>query len=236
MSGEGRGKFMPLLALKKSNVHNSDTIRLIYFICCLILIVAVFSYIGYLHEPLTLLKGYLKNAVDPLFFMLLLLVLPILGVPVSVFLVPAGMKFGMAGGLILAAFSMAFHMTVSYAMAHLFLQDWALRLLKRFRLSFPDFKNGRKYRHAFIFMLVPGLPYAMKNYVLALTEIGFGRYMLINWTAQFSTSIPLIVMGKGIIEMNPVILAYALGLLSVCYLLYYFLRRQQKKFSEKNSR
>jgi uncharacterized membrane protein YdjX (TVP38/TMEM64 family) len=235
MSEYVRAKLMRLKSMKKGNFHTTDIIRWIFSICLLIAIVAVFFYLGYYHEPLTLLKSYLEGTVNPLFFLLLMFVLPVLGVPISLFLLLAGMKFGLAGGITLAAFSMFFHMAVTYGLAHQFLRDWITRQLKHFRLAIPSFKGGRKYRHAFIFMLVPGLPYVMKNNVLALTGIGFGPYILINWTAQFGTSLPLILIGKGIIELNPMILAFALGLLSACYLLHYYLRKKYKSLSGKNS-
>jgi uncharacterized membrane protein YdjX (TVP38/TMEM64 family) len=192
-----------------------------------IILAAIFSVltepalIGNLHE-------YLQYRVDPFLFLLLMLILPILGVPFSAFLVLVGMKFGLPRGLFFTALLMLIHMAITYFLVHSFLRNWILKLLKK--LNLPDsFERKIASRwHLFFFMLVPGLPYAIKNFLLALSGLPLGPYLMINWLAQFGLSVPFIITGTAIIELNPVIISSAVLLLIMVLLIQSYAKRKYR--------
>ncbi len=187
-----------------------------------VLAVAAYAFIN--HEPLTVLKNYLESRVHPLLFILLMAVLPICGVPISLFLVLVGMRFGIATGIALSAVTMLFHLSATYYLVHSFLRLWITGLLQRFSIPVPELQIMSNKRSAVVFMLVPGLPYVVKNNLLALTGLPLVPYLLIGWLSQFLTAISFVIFGGAVIEMNYSILALALVLILAGFLLQRFIR------------
>lgn len=187
-----------------------------------LLAVAVYAVIN--HEPVTALKNYLENSVHPALFILLMAILPICGVPISVFLVLVGMRFGIVVGIVLVAGTMLFHLSATYYIVHSFLRVWITRLLQRFHIPVPELQIMSNKRYAIVFMLVPGLPYMIKNNLLALTGIPLVPFLFIGWFSQFFTSIPFIIFGGAVMEMDYTALALALALILTGFLLQRFIR------------
>lgn len=175
------------------------------------------------------LHDYLQNHVNPFIFLLLMLILPIIGAPLSIFVLLVGLKFGLLIGLMITALLMGLHMICTYYIVHSFLRGWIIKLLKRLDLPAYTTKRTLNTWHLVIFMLIPGLPYAIKNNLLALSGIEFKRYLLINWTTQFPMSIPLVLAGAAVIEMNPLTISIVFFLLVLVVFLQQYAR---KKFGE----
>ncbi len=203
-----------------------DTGKLVIIGTAAVVVLTTAIYLIYRYEPTIILSEYLSSHIHPTLFLFLMLLLPLVGVPITIFLVLVGIKFGIVQGLLLSSLIMAFHMAVTYYLVHSFLRRWVEVLLKPFNLSIPKFDDDKKRWPAVIFMLIPGLPYAAKNNLLAMAELGFIPYMVINWTAQFGLSIPFIVLGGALMEMDLKILITALALLLAGYLLQHFLRKK----------
>lgn len=187
-----------------------------------VLAIAAYAFIN--HEPLTVLKNYLESRVHPLLFILLMAVLPIFGVPISLFLVLVGMRFGITAGIVLSAVTMLFHLSATYYLVHSFLRVWITGMLQRFSIPVPELQIMSNKRYAFVFMLVPGLPYVVKNNLLALTGLPLVPYLLIGWLSQFLTGVAFVIFGGAVIEMNYSILALALVLILAGFLLQRFIR------------
>jgi uncharacterized membrane protein YdjX (TVP38/TMEM64 family) len=191
-----------------------------------IILLATAAYIIHYYEPSLILTEYLSRRIHPGIFITLMLVLPLLGVPIGIFLVLVGIKFGIVQGLLLSALIMPCHMALTYYLVHSFLRNWITTLLKPYKVSIPKLRNDQNRWHAFVFMLIPGLPYVAKNNLLALAEMPFVPYMVINWTAQFGLSIPFIILGSAIMEMDLRFLIAALTLLLGGYLLQLYIRKK----------
>ncbi|MBM9604965.1 TVP38/TMEM64 family protein [Desulfopila inferna] len=215
--------------MKVKHIRKRNISLLIAKLGFLAIFLATAFYLIHSHNLLVILKEYLESNINPVFFLLLMLILPIVGVPLSFFLVLVGMKFGTAEGVLLSAAVMLFHMAATYFLIHSFLRKWIYALLKFFHIPVPEIKGDHNKWHAFIFMLIPGLPYAVKNNLLAMTGMPLLPYLTINWVAQFGLSIPLIILGSAVMEMNLAILGIALALLLAAYLLQYFLRKKYRK-------
>jgi uncharacterized membrane protein YdjX (TVP38/TMEM64 family) len=184
-------------------------------------------YTIYTYDLLVLLKTYLESGINPVVFLLLMAILPIVGAPISFFLVLVGMKFGTIEGILLSAFIMLFHMVATYFLVRTFLGKWIFGLLGSMKVTLP--KGDHNKWHAFIFMLIPGLPYVAKNYLLALTGMPLTPYLITNWTAQFGLCIPLIILGSAVMEMDLSILGIAFTLLLAGYLLQHYVRKKYGK-------
>ncbi len=206
--------------------YQKRPLKAIILISVLVLCVAAGIYIVAYHDPVQALEMYLKEQIHPLVFLCFMAVLPIIGAPISIFLVLVGIQFGLVTGIAVTAVCMAFHMAASYYLANSFLYKWLAALLRLFNITLPNFVGRLNKRTAFVFMLIPGVPYVVKNNVLALSKMDFSTYMLINWTAQFGMSIPLIIVGRAVVDLNIYVMAAAAALLLLLYLIQYLAKRR----------
>lgn len=190
--------------------------------------VGVFLVLVIKYHPAETLRTFLDNTANSYIFAVLMAFLPILGFPISVFLVLVGMMFGIAGGIALTGLMMLFHLAATYYLVHSFLRSQVVRLLGRFNLKIPKLPQTGGYRLSLIFMIVPGLPYAVKNYLLALAGLPLKPYLLISWLTQFGASIPFVILGKGVMELDPVILIIALLVLLISFIVQYYLQQRYK--------
>lgn len=185
------------------------------------------AYVYYRYDLSGLLKTYLASHVDPAIFLALMAVLPVLGAPIVVFLVLVGMKFGVVAGLLLSAVLMFFHLAVTYYLVHSFLRDRIVRLLQRFHVAVPVLGIDYRTWQAVIFVIVPGVPYAVKNNLMALAGVPFVQYMTINWTIHYTMGLPYIILGGAAVDLDMTLLAIGLVLLLLGGLL---LHRMRKRF------
>jgi uncharacterized membrane protein YdjX (TVP38/TMEM64 family) len=201
--------------------------KLTIWILTAVLVIAVLVY--YQGDVVVRLHDYLQNDVNSFVFLLLMLILPVIGAPLSIFVLLIGIKFGILIGLVVTALLMGLHMICTYYIVHSFLRSWIIKLLRRLNLPAYPSKRTLNTWHLVIFMLIPGLPYAIKNNLLALSGIEFKRYLLINWSTQFPMSIPLVLAGAAVIEMNPLTISIVFFLLVLVVFLQQYAR---KKFGE----
>lgn len=193
---------------------------------------AVLLYLYLSYNPAHLLSRYLQSDANAYIFAFLMAILPLAGVPISIFLVLVGMLFGMPAGFALTGVLMLFHLVMTYYLVHSFVRPLLIRVLGEFHLAIPRLPRQRRKRIGFVFMILPGLPYAVKNYLLALAEMPLKPYLIISWAAHFALSIPFIILGKGVIELDPVVLFPAVGLISLGLVLQYYLRRRYTNLEE----
>ena len=108
----------------------------------------------------------------PLVFVLLV-VLPLLGFPVSVANATAGVRFGLGLGLALASIAAVLHLLASYALVKAAPKFFARRLAS-VRRRLPPAAHTPLTQFT---MLLPGVPYFAKNYVLPLAGVPLGTYL-----------------------------------------------------------
>lgn len=128
-------------------------------------------------------------------FIGLFLILPLLGFPISIFLVLLGVKYDTGTSVLIMSGGMAFHLILSYPAANTFLRPVIERILTRTRFELPQFSHKGFIAPSLIFMAVPGLSYTMKNYILSLSGIHFWAYFIIGWFVQASMGIPVVIAG-----------------------------------------
>ena len=193
----------------------------------LIILIFVLYYFGLTGS----LKRYLESHIHPVVFIALMAVLPMLGVPINIFLVLVGMQFGIVGGTLLSAVLMSLQMAITFYLVHSILRERISRLLQQFDVSMPDFGENQGRWQVIIFMLIPGIPYTVKNTLLALAGYPFTPYMTINFLTQYGMGLPLIILGGAVIEMDTTVTAVAVILLLICYVVQWYVR---KIFAAKN--
>ena len=181
------------------------------------------------YNPSVWISTYLNEGTNGFVFAALMALLPVAGMPISIFLVLVAIVFGLAWGIALTGVLMLFHLAAIYYLTHTLFRPLVMRLLSRYHIGVLRLPEKGAKRLAFIFMLFPGLPYSIKNYLLAMSGLSFLEYVIIGWVAQFSLSIPFILLGRAVIKMDPLFLGIALALVLLGFVGQNFLRRRYKK-------
>ena len=170
---------------------------------------------------------------DPAVAIALMAVLPVAGFSISVVYLVAGAKFGpVLGGVVVTGVT-AVHLLASYWIAHTVLRDRIERYLEKRRHRLPHVPEGENISVAVMAVLVPGLPYVVRNYLLALTDVPFRVYFWVClplYVARSYVTILLGDLGTAPDARTLVVLAtvYAVKL-SICAYLLWRIRRRLKQ-------
>lgn len=145
----------------------------------------------------------LTQELDGRLVFLLLVVLPLFGFPVSVLHVLAGIRWGARTGLELVVVSIFLQLLASYALVHLFRPVFERRL-QRVRERVPV---GAHSAVALFTMLLPGVPYFAKNYVLPLVGVPLPTYLLWAFPLHSLRSSVAVMFGDVSNELTPMRIA-----------------------------
>ncbi|MFN2354266.1 MAG: hypothetical protein ABR512_07060 [Desulfopila sp.] len=174
----------------------------------------------------------LINAVNtelsaPLFISLMLL-LPILGFPISILLTVNGIKFGIFFAIVLWLIVLPIHTFIGYAASRYFRPVLIKLLSTTFNWSIPTVPQHHEAMFSFVFLAIPGIPYAGKNYLLPLAGVPLRYCVMMNCIVQGALGLPFIILGKSGASMDATLFFIAL----VVFILFYLLVRWlQKKYS-----
>ncbi|MFW6241505.1 MAG: hypothetical protein ACOC98_12960, partial [Thermodesulfobacteriota bacterium] len=146
----------------------------------LLVLVAVAIYLIFRFDLLSRSVQYLDEDMPNWLFLVLIAILPIFGAPFSPFLILAGIKFGAVGGLALLMALMPFQILVSYGIANL-LNRQLRQIFERFGYRVPQIPENRAALFSFIWLAIPGAPYAVKNFALPLAGAPFRHCLWMNW-------------------------------------------------------
>jgi uncharacterized membrane protein YdjX (TVP38/TMEM64 family) len=156
-------------------------------------------------------------------------VLPLIGFPVSVTHAVAGVRFGFGLGLALVAVSIVLQLLASYALVKAMPKLFA-RHLKPLRDRLPQGTHAPLTQFT---ILLPGVPYFAKNYVLPLAGVPLGIYLLWGIPLHIAKSAIGVVFGEMSDELTPLRVAgfvtYTLCITVGCAWLF---RRLQKRMKE----
>lgn len=162
----------------------------------------------------------------------LVAVLPVFGFSIAVIYLVVGAVFGGWIGLAVVGGATAIHLFGSHWIARSFLRAPLRRFLRRKKYHLPDLPSGEEWSVVLMTALVPGLPYFVRNYLLALSGIPLRRYFWICWAVYVFRSALVIFLGdfSGDINGQRLLLLGAVlaAKLAVCAYLLHRLRRRQK--------
>lgn len=121
--------------------------------------------------------------------------LPIFGFPIMPVYVVAGVRFGLLGGGAVVAFATAVHLLGTYLIARSFLRRPVERVLGRWHAHLPHIPRDEEPAVALIAALIPGLPYFVRNYLLALAGVRLRIYFSICLPIYVARSYVSILLG-----------------------------------------
>jgi uncharacterized membrane protein YdjX (TVP38/TMEM64 family) len=145
--------------------------------------------------PIEALYAFLRHDIHPGLYILLMVFLPVFGFPMSPFLVLSGIKFGTAWGLGISLLIMPVHLVMCYLISKTFFRSMILMIMHSRGHNPPGFLTARPGKLMFLFLILPGPPYVMKNYILALTGLPFLSYIGLSWVVQGALAMPVVVLG-----------------------------------------
>jgi uncharacterized membrane protein YdjX (TVP38/TMEM64 family) len=165
-------------------------------------------------------------------FLAMALFLPIAGVPLSLFLVLGGTKFGIAWGLVMLAALIPGQLAVFYWLGNSLARDLVKRLLSRTRYELPPPAEKNPTMYAASVAVIPGVSYTLKCLAVAFAGVPFKNYFAASWPLHFAMGVPFVVLGGGAQDMNPWLLgAGVVGVFAVLL----GLRHAAKHFQKKQS-
>ena len=135
------------------------------------LVIALFLEFGWWREIMDLMQS-----VDPVLALCLMALLPLFGFSIGVVYVVAGVKFGLVGGGLAIVAVTAVHLLGTHWIARSFLETKLRRFLQKKHYRMPHAPEGAEFSLAAMVALVPGPPYFLRNYTLALSGIPLRRY------------------------------------------------------------
>ena len=164
---------------------------------------------------------------------ILLTLLPLVGFPITVLHVVVGMRFGVPLGLTLVAISILLQLLASYALVHLFRAKFAKRLAS-VRERIPKGAHGSM---CLFTMLLPGVPYFAKNYVLPLLGVPLRTFLLICAPIHIARSSVAIIFGDKSDDLTPARIAGLVAyFLLTLFVSWWMFRRLRSQMDEKKPR
>ncbi|MDP0501362.1 MAG: VTT domain-containing protein [Verrucomicrobiota bacterium JB022] len=135
-------------------------------------------------EPVLALVETWFQRPDPVWFVVLASLLPIVGFPISLVYLAAGATFPWWMGWLLCSLSLAINLSLSWLLGRLVLRRPITALMQHTGYRLPDISTTNRFRLAFLLRTVPGIPFWAQNFLLALTDLPFFHYWLISWSTQ----------------------------------------------------
>lgn len=175
--------------------------------------------------PRDWLAFFMSQDTHPGLFIIMMIVLPLFGFPISPFLILVGIKFGPYWAAVITSLIFAFHLVIAYLLTHSFLRRRISMLLARMNYQIPQIKESRRLIFSIIFMALPGLPYTIKNFSLAILNIPFSTYFTVGLVCNFLLALPFIGLGYALLTNKPFVLLF-IAILAGGYVLTFWLKRK----------
>ena len=142
--------------------------------------------------------------------LVLMAVLPLFGFSISLIYLVIGAVFGGPVGVLVVTGITAFHLLVSHWIGRGYLRNPLQRWLENRKYKLPVLSPGEDASVALMMVLIPGPPYFVRNYLLAVSGIPLRIYFWVCWPVYVIRSCLVIFLGDfsgGLSTKRVVILA-----------------------------
>jgi uncharacterized membrane protein YdjX (TVP38/TMEM64 family) len=130
---------------------------------------------------------------------LAIVILPLLGFPVTVLHVIAGMRWGPRWGIAIVAIAILLQLFASYALVSLFRRPFE-RQFAKLRARLPQTAHGPM---TLFTLLLPGVPFFAKNYVLPIAGVPLGTYLMWAFPIHTLRSSIAVIFGHESDQLTP---------------------------------
>ncbi|HTJ78101.1 MAG TPA: hypothetical protein VL357_03820 [Rariglobus sp.] len=144
------------------------------------------------------------RSLGPVTFFAAMAVLPSFGCPLTAFTLSAlpvfGGELGAPAVVGLALASITVNLAFSYWLARYALRPWVEKLLQWMGYTLPKVSPEDHLGLLILVRVTPGPPYALQNFVLGLTMIPFGLYMVVSVAIVSLYSAAFILFGDALVH------------------------------------
>ncbi len=154
------------------------------------------------------------------------LILPLLGCPLSIFLILAGVRFGFGGGMAVSSVAIIFHHLAAFRIAHGWFRDPVRRWLDRAGYAIPPIQHKHRSGFTALTAIVRGPPFLVKLYLLALTDIPFRNYFWVGVPIYILFSLIPVGTGAALMSFDPTWISILIGIATALMLAGFWLRRR----------
>jgi uncharacterized membrane protein YdjX (TVP38/TMEM64 family) len=166
-------------------------------------------------------------------FIVLMIFLPLAGAPLSAFIFPLGVKFGLVKGMLILESIIPLHFILAYILAVYLRRAIEKFLVKKKKYQIPTIPEDKMLLYSVLFLACPVFPYAIKLYILPLAGLPFRYYFWLNWLIQGTLCIPFVLLGKSAADLDKStsmanILVFVLVLV-LFLIMFFMLRRVQRR-------
>ncbi len=158
------------------------------------------------------------------------LLLPLAGVPLTVFLVLAGMRFGVVNGMLVTTACIFFHNAAAYKLTHSTFRRRLRAWLESRGRAIPPIREDRRILYTGLFAAVSGPPYALKLYLSALADIPFKIYLWVGAPVYAIFSLIPVAAGAAATEIKPV---WIIVVVAAALVLTVVVRRLMRRFESR---
>ncbi|GAY40723.1 hypothetical protein CUMW_054200 [Citrus unshiu] len=157
--------------------------------------------IGVLFLLLAILKDFLiwikqdLGPWGPLVLIIAYVPLTVLAIPASILTLGGGYLFGLPLGVVADSVGATIGATAAFLIGRTFGRSFVISKLK----NYPKFQAI-----IFLLRLVPLLPFNILNYLLSVTPVHTGKYMLASWLGMMPSTFSLVYVGTTLKDLSDV--------------------------------
>ena len=189
------------------------------------ILTAGFGFLFFREEIPSLFSMIKSDQAHPAVLIGCFLILPMMFFPITALLVVIGIRFDALAGMLIMFMVMPTHLLFSFFVVRSIFGSRIERFARKKNYAIFNIPAHRRFGFVFLFMAVPGLPYAVKNYLLPVSGIPFREYFLISWLVNGVMGIPFVMLGHAASTWSiHMVLIYLLLLVAA-----YFIAKQVRK-------
>lgn len=172
------------------------------------------------HRELGVLWESVKSGkTHPAYVIGAFIILPVVGFPILPLLLLMGIRFGAVTGLAIVFAAIPVHLLISFWITNGLFRKPIEKIIERRSLAFPRIPESHRLKYSIIFMILPGLSYSLKNYMLPLSGLPIVPFIFCGWLTQGILGIPFVVLGDAASRWNAAIFVF-LGGIYVIFLIF----------------
>ena len=185
----------------------------------MVVIAMVLTFANDIGQMLVQIKDFVLNPnAQTEWYLLALVFLPVLGIPVSLFCIMAGVKFGFGWGMLVIGIAMLGHMLMCFAAMHSYIKPLVKRFLDRRGYQTPALNTSSQVNWAIGLVALPVLPYMVKNILVASGTLPLRTYLMINWPLQLLHAVPYVMFSGAVKSQNLTLMWVAIGMFLVFWI------------------
>jgi len=193
-----------------------------------LMVIAVVVFLLIKYDLFHQLTALINENTPAKLFIPLMVVLPLVGVPLSFFLLLIGIKFGALNGLLLLEAIIPVHLLIAYLLAIGVRHPIENFLVKRKNYQIPEVPEDKEFLFSFFMLTLPVFPYAVKLYLLPLAGVKFRYCFWLNWAINGIMCIPFVLLGRSAADLNGVMFGLAVLLIIAMFV---FLHWAKKRYA-----